>query len=500
MTEGQAGNRYKPGEPLVQRPAHARAASERVVPSVKSTMAVEDAEAFASFSANHASDGSTSFAPGYHAPASAGFPSTLDEREVESDPETPQPTPAGVENSVFAGEDEPETQEHVSRPRSRLRPGTPVTIANSLMDGEIGSSADQEGQEAGPGPAVKTSPATPDSADGYSFDNLVDRLVSLPMTKEDINFNEAFFCLYRKFAAPAQLLAALLSRWEALIDSDEPHILVLHSQLRIVAQLARWVTQYPGDCAYPLTRHYLIKFCERLAIDRIFAAASREMMDVIELQVSDDDLSWSLSDADVGEETIKGYFKHIPELHEPITFFENNGAYESIEEPFLASEVGRDSSGHRRVNSSTADLSTEYSASMSVGSFSTMLDSVEAAKAQAELLTPLSRAPLTKLQWHQFMEYSDEELASELTRMDWIMYAALQPRDLIRHVSLGQGEKEKCRSLDHLNRMINHFNHVSFWTASMILLRDKVKHRAKALEKFIEVARVREQHLRGCRG
>ncbi|CRK43690.1 hypothetical protein BN1723_005797 [Verticillium longisporum] len=36
--------------------------------------------------------------------------------------------------------------------------------------------------------------------------------------------------------------------------------------------------------------------------------------------------------------------------------------------------------------------------------------------------------------------------------------------------------------------MINHFNHVAKWAANLILLRDKPKHRAQMLEKFMAVA------------
>ena len=39
--------------------------------------------------------------------------------------------------------------------------------------------------------------------------------------------------------------------------------------------------------------------------------------------------------------------------------------------------------------------------------------------------------------------------------------------------------------------MIKQFNHVAFFVASMILLRDKPKHRARCLEKFMGIAVVR---------
>lgn len=95
---------------------------------------------------------------------------------------------------------------------------------------------------------------------------------------------------------------------------------------------------------------------------------------------------------------------------------------------------------------------------------------------------------LTKIQWHQFMEITDEQVARELTRIDWIMYSSIRPRDLIRDVSLPAEQKEKCTSLEHVNRMVQHFNHIAYWVANMILLRDKPKHRAKTLEKFMGVA------------
>lgn len=88
------------------------------------------------------------------------------------------------------------------------------------------------------------------------------------------------------------------------------------------------------------------------------------------------------------------------------------------------------------------------------------------------------------------METPEEEFARELTRIDWIMYNSFRPRDLVRHVSISGMDKEKIKSLKNVNRMIKQFNHLAFFVASMILLRDKPKHRAKALEKFMLIAAV----------
>jgi hypothetical protein len=72
------------------------------------------------------------------------------------------------------------------------------------------------------------------------------------------------------------------------------------------------------------------------------------------------------------------------------------------------------------------------------------------------------------------------------------MYSSFKPRDLVRHVTIAGEEKDKIKSLENVNRMIKQFNHLAFFVASMVLLRDKPKHRARALEKFINIAQVSE--------
>lgn len=87
------------------------------------------------------------------------------------------------------------------------------------------------------------------------------------------------------------------------------------------------------------------------------------------------------------------------------------------------------------------------------------------------------------------MDQPDELIARELTRIDWIMFSSIRPRDLVRHVSLSKEQRQLCRNLAHVERMIQHFNQIAFWVANYVLLRDKPKHRVLMLEKFMRVAR-----------
>jgi hypothetical protein len=114
---------------------------------------------------------------------------------------------------------------------------------------------------------------------------------------------------------------------------------------------------------------------------------------------------------------------------------------------------------------------------------------VEYAQKQAQLLTPIPRNPITKIQWRQLMECPDDVVAKELTRMDWVMFSSIRSRDLVRQVSVTPDQKSTYKNLVHVNRMIDHFNHVAFWVTNYVLLRDKPKHRALMLEKFMRIAR-----------
>ena len=95
---------------------------------------------------------------------------------------------------------------------------------------------------------------------------------------------------------------------------------------------------------------------------------------------------------------------------------------------------------------------------------------------------------LIREQYAQFMETPEQDIASELTRIDWAEFSQIRPRDLVRHVSTSPEQRDKCKSLVHVSRMISHFNHVAYWVSNIILERPKPKHRTRALEKFMEIA------------
>ena len=109
------------------------------------------------------------------------------------------------------------------------------------------------------------------------------------------------------------------------------------------------------------------------------------------------------------------------------------------------------------------------------------------AREESKQLRPNPHIRLNKVQWHAFMDTPIDDLAREITRIDWMMYSSIRPRDFVRHVTLSE-RKRASRRNDNISQMVRQFNHLALFVSGMILLRDKPKHRARALEKFMDLA------------
>lgn len=329
---------------------------------------------------------------------------------------------------------------------------------------------------------------------GVTFDELVDRLLAMPMTKQDQKFSSIFLCLYRKFAAPSTLLTAIIGRFEKNEASSQDQLARMPDQLRLLNVIAQWATDYPGDFAYPKTRRKINDFVNSLEKSHCYMFAAKEIGSFLDSQAEDDDVGWAFRDGDVDESSLTETFFDNSGRSSPAHFL--TGTYDDDEEE----EDPIYSMNNLDLSDGPHDSTSRLSGTMSISSnaekpTSTLNQSVtvltlDASQKEALRLDLTPRTLLTKVQWRFFMETPDEEFARQLTRIDWIMYNSFRPRDLVRHVSISGVDKSKIKSLQNVNRMIKQFNHIAFFTASMILLRDKPKHRAKCLEKFMSIATV----------
>ncbi|KAF2404921.1 ras GEF [Trichodelitschia bisporula] len=293
---------------------------------------------------------------------------------------------------------------------------------------------------------------------GYSFDELVDKLLAQPMSKTDSKFASVFLALYRKFAAPSLLLDSIITRFDTLSITDSPKLNKSATKLRYLNILAQWLGLYPGDFAHPSTRRTMASFVSRLGGARLLAHAAEELANDLEFAIEDDDTEWAFSDRNRERHALLAAGSPPPK--------------QPVPHPGVPVPVPR-----------APGLAPASSSSQ------TMLAAVAAAQRVARSLVPTPRLPLTKVQWHALVDVSDEIVSKELTRMDWALFSALRPRDLVRYVSVRGEARGRYRGLEHVQRMIDHFNHVAAWVANLVLLREKPKHRAVMLEKFMRVAR-----------
>ena len=334
------------------------------------------------------------------------------------------------------------------------------------------------------------------SESGVTFDELVDRLIAIPMTKQDQKFSSIFLCLYRKFAAPSTLLTAMIGRFEKTENSTSDQLARMQNQLRLLDTISEWAAEYPGDFAFPKTRKKINDFVASLEKSHFYMFAAKEIGSFLDSQAEDDDVGWAFRDGDVDESSLTETFFDNSGRSSPAHFL--TGTYDDDEEeedPIYSMNNLDLSDGHGPHDSSSRLSGTMSISSTTEKPVSTLNQSVtiltlEASQKEALRLELTSRSILTKIQWRFFMETPDEDFARQLTRIDWIMYNSFRPRDLVRHVSISGVDKSKIKSLQNVNRMIKQFNHIAFFTASMILLRDKPKHRAKCLEKFMSIAAV----------
>jgi hypothetical protein len=321
---------------------------------------------------------------------------------------------------------------------------------------------------------------------GVTFDELVDRLLGQNMSRADNNFSDIFLCLYRKFAAPGELFAAILNRLERIADDQNTHYLTrTATQLRIITVVAKWVSSYPGDFASPSTSRNLDAFINHLASEPVFAAAAQDMrMQLQSRVVEDDDTGWARTDADVEIET-----GSTPESAPASPLRRKLTQRSDVEEDMQTLNIEEENDEDLERKESRANSSASaFGGESETQSLSPSFQTVEDYEREAATMVPKATLPLTKFRYHIFMDTVDDDVADEMTRIDWVMFSSIRLRDLVRHVSLSLEQKEKCKSLNNVNRMINHFNHIAHWVANMILMRDKAKHRAQMLEKFMTIA------------
>jgi hypothetical protein len=371
--------------------------------------------------------------------------------------------------------------------QSMLRP-------TSTEDGRTFLDMDDESVDGSPHPdvesasqamrAVTVGESTATGEAGVSFHDLVERLLTLPASKQDSKFVPSFLCLYRLFATPKALLVAIIDRFVRTEKSEGVRFSRVAEMLRYLQVLGQWTAQYPGDFASAAVRDLATTFVQSLEKSREFSPAAREISNNLQTHVADADVDWAYDDA-------------LPSASSKDSFTTSRKTPNSSSTSVPSSNYDSGASRATRYDSADTDdeempnstISPSVSQVLRTGNSSQTLLNIaqlEEAREEAKRLRPNPTVKLSKIQWHQFMETPNEELAREITRIDWTMYSSIRPRDYVRHVTIG--EKRRSRRNDNISVMVRQFNHLALFISGMILLRDKPKHRARAMEKLMALA------------
>ncbi|KAI5302184.1 hypothetical protein KEM56_000941 [Ascosphaera pollenicola] len=324
------------------------------------------------------------------------------------------------------------------------------------------------------------------SEQGYTFDELMDRLASLPQSEADVKFNCVFFCVYRKFATPHRVLTALLDRFHRL-ESEGTLLMQYGLQLRLVTLITQWVRDHPGDFVNQKTRTRLIQFINSIEAEYLFTYFAKEIGNVLAKPAEDFDQGWAFTDDEASVETL--------EQASPASSIEQ-GPDESVlngSTSSMARDTGTsatDSLGSSSLCGINADLfpTSRPEAPSEAEPFLT----IEHAQQAARGLVVRPSMPMRE-SWRIFDSIDIDDFAHQITRMDWIMYRAFRGREMFRHANTPQDKRDNDPGLEHINRMVDSFNDLALFVVSMILFPDKAKHRARTIEKFSRIAiRLRE--------
>lgn len=310
---------------------------------------------------------------------------------------------------------------------------------------------------------------------------LVNRIVQTPMSTVDEKFTAIFFCVYKFFATPVELLDALLTSSTACLQhvtADE------HASPRLIALLHFWILTYPGDFAEGPALETLRSFLSDFGPEDAFGPRRQQIAKALGTIERNDDTHWACCDKSdntaartdgISQSDVQR--KSLPPASPTTSLQESFDKSLRLRKGDSLSEPSQDKEPSKR--------STTNRNSRSKFSISLQRQTSTPSPSPSPATTP----SLSKVHWRAFMELPEEILAHSVALIDRRLFLATKPRDYIRHVTTSAAKRSLYPSLCHISALTTHFNHLACWCASLILLRDKPRDRALTLEKCMRLAR-----------
>jgi len=100
-----------------------------------------------------------------------------------------------------------------------------------------------------------------------------------------------------------------------------------------------------------------------------------------------------------------------------------------------------------------------------------------------------SRELSTSAFWKRFQEFfvslDEEELARQLTLLEFDTYRSIQPVELLNQAWNKQSLRHRA---PHVSHMIARFNSISYWVAKLVIAEEKIRQRTKVMSKILRFA------------
>lgn len=387
-----------------------------------------------------------------------------------------------------------------SRPPGWAGGSRSFLILDDISSSEVDESGESDSEDSDRNkPTPSGTPAT--------FSDLVDILLRPVPRDEDFDYMQTFLAFYRLFAPPSALLDAILLHYESVTESTVTpwdHETILDHDLAVIDT---WVKQYPGDFAKRRSRRKLEDFLSNFVPntttlqsdlgagdsgyfsanirpdDKNRAAAARQIRTALENVVDDEDTEWACTDIGVTRQRPM----NTPPIAKPLSTPKDSLYPSRVSD---AIQAARNNSKYDNMlifgGQTTLTLNAMGGSDRDSPrtSSSASLNIALSAQRQASLLTFSSAQRLDKDLWRFVIEQGEDTIARELTRIDWILFSAIRPRNLVRHAT-----GPPSPSTMHVSQVNDHFNHLAYWVTNLILFRDKPKHRSQMLEKMMRVAK-----------
>ncbi|KAI9089827.1 ras guanine nucleotide exchange factor domain-containing protein [Phlyctochytrium arcticum] len=336
---------------------------------------------------------------------------------------------------------------------------------------------------------------------GFTVDELIERLTS-PNT-HDMEFVKIFLILYRKFLRPSELLDRLMDRFDAFDDKDDTttHKAAPISavQLRVCNVLISWCSEYWCDFHSHKMRFTLHVFLEICSQRPAYAAICQKLSTLVFRESPSDRekdaFDWGVPDLDDdipaspvtmerhGSSAAPSVRSHAsmetdprsPTMGGHLSFQNDMGLKRSTHGSSSASDAGN----KRQSMTSTTN---------SVSSAPTACESIQEGISTPSLGSrKLSEGSLPNTSSISFLELDNEAIAQQLNVLESEIFRRIKPRDLLQHI---WNLQSKGRHAPSVAASIGHFNFISAWVSTRILVQKKIKTRAKVLGKFMKIAQI----------